>query len=330
MRRFSLLLSGLLVLALLAGCGKKSTDVYQKEAGPAPLKEPVTLKIGQLPIVDGLPFWVAEQKGFFKDQGVNVELVTFKSANERDAAIMSGQIDGMLADLIATSTLVSSGTKVKIASLALGAKQEEGPIGIVAAPNSGISDLKDLKGQEIAISTNSVIHYVTEKLLEESGLKPDEVKLTNIPSIPVRYESLMAGKIKAAALPDPLLTLAEKKGAKLLATDAKAKQNYSHSVIVFTEEALNKKAEGIKHFFIAYNRAVAAINLGPDDYTKMVIEKGNLPLEVAIWSPQPFSMAQAPKKEDVERVLEWLEGKQLLKSKLTYEQLVGPALFPQP
>lgn len=331
-RSLSAVLAGVLSLAVIAGCSSPS-DTYKKASPtPAPVApgKEVTLKIGQLPIVDGLPFWVGDQKGYFKQQGVNVELIKFQSANDRDTAIMSGQIDGMLADVVATTSLVGNGTKVQIASLSLGAKQEEGPLALLAAPNSGITKVEELKGQEIAVSNYSVMHYSLEKMLLDAGFKPDEIKLVSIPQIPVRFESLMSGKVKAAILPDPLFSLAAHKGAKLLLNDATAKQNYSQSVIVFTDKAMNEKLDAVKRFFLGYNLAVADIAVNPDGYKEILAEKASLPAEIKeAYKVVPFPMAQAPRQAEVEGVVQWLLEKQIIKSKVEYSQLVNPAALPQ-
>ena len=62
-------------------------------------KEDTTLKIALLPIMDTLPFYVAEQNGHFADAGIQVELVPVKSPTERDALMQAREVDGMLTDL---------------------------------------------------------------------------------------------------------------------------------------------------------------------------------------------------------------------------------------
>ncbi|HYF91749.1 MAG TPA: MetQ/NlpA family ABC transporter substrate-binding protein [Symbiobacteriaceae bacterium] len=336
-RTLSFALAGVLALSVLAGCGSKPGKVYEQPASPAnpatPKQAEGKLKIGQLPVVDGMPFWVAAEKGYYKQEGVEVELITFKSANERDAAIISGDIDGMLADPIATATLVASGTPVKIASLGLGATKAEGPMAIIAAPGSGITKVEDLKGVEIAISNGSVMDFVVEKLLTEAGLKKEEIKTTNIPQIPIRYESLMSGKIKAAILPEPWLSMAaaEGKGTKTILHDATAgKLDYSLSVIPFREQSMKEKPEAIKRFFLAYNRAVNDIRLSPQGFMDLLIREGKVPVEVkTVYKNVPPSMAQAPKKEDLESVVQWLVDRKIIKSPVSYEQLVDTSLLPK-
>ena len=97
MRRFVRWTSpAILVLSalLLAGCdGEGSTPSL--EGLPA---EHQTLTMAVLPVIDILPFHVADQNGFFEQIGVNVELVPVKSAQERDTLMQTGQVDGMLTD----------------------------------------------------------------------------------------------------------------------------------------------------------------------------------------------------------------------------------------
>ncbi|MFZ5817966.1 MAG: MetQ/NlpA family ABC transporter substrate-binding protein [Bacillota bacterium] len=327
-RKLVALLSLLLMISLLTACGTKPTDVYNKKGAAEQSGPPVTLKIGQLPVIDGLPFWVAEKQDYYKKQGINVELITFKSALERDAALEGGQIDGSLTDIIGAVTLFAKGTKLQITSLALGATKEEGPFAILAAPNSGITSAEQLKGVEIGISTNSVIHYVTDKLLLENGLKQEEIKVTNIPQIPVRFEALLSGQIKAATLPEPLLSLAVMKGAKVILSDTQAKQNYSHSVIVFTDKAIQEKGAAIRKFFGAYNAAVFDIQQRPTDFKELLAEQAKLPAEIKdSYKVTPFSMAQAPVKGELEAVVQWLLDKKIISSKVEYEQIVNKALF---
>lgn len=328
-RTFTLVLSAVLALAILAGCGAKPEENYGKPAGSTEAPKPVTLKIGQIPVIDGLPFWVAQQKDYYKAIGVNVELITFKSAQERETAMAAGELDGMLTDTITTGTLVSSGTALKIASLGLGATKQEGPISIVTAPNSGLKSINDLKGKEIAISTTTMMQYTAEHLLQDAGFTPEEMKFTNIASIPVRYEALMSGQVPAAILPDPLLSLAIANGATLVGDDTKAQHNYSQSVIVFTEKAMTEKLDGVKKFFLAYNLAVRDIKENPNAYKELLVVNAKLPAEIKDkYQVVPFSPAQAPTKADLERVVQWLADKGITKTKLTYEQLVDTAALP--
>ena len=325
-------LAALMVAGLLAGCGgARPQNAYSKqEPAPSAPETVGSLKIGLIPTVDCLPFWVAESKDYYRQQGVDVELVRFASATEREAALASGQIDGSLTDIMNAVTLYTSGTPVAITSINLGATIEEGPFAIVSAPGSGITQPEQLKGVEIAIATNTIIAYVTEKLLLENGFTPAEIKTVSIPQIPVRFQNLISGTVKAATLPEPLLSLAVHKGGTVVLTDAEAKRNYSQSVIVFSEKAVKEKAEAIRRFFVAYNLAVFDIDQEPEAYKELLATEANLPAEIKdSWQVITFSPAQAPGKAEVEEVVEWLLSKGYIKERVAYEDIVNTTLYPQ-
>lgn len=329
----TLMLAVALTAGLVAGCGSKPQDGYNKPNLPDNDAPPVTLKIGQMPTPDGLPFWVAEAKDYYTQQGVNVELITFKSANERDAALMGGQIDGMLTDPMGAITLYATGTPVKIVSLGLGATPQEGVFGIVSAPGSGITELSQLKGVEIANSTNTITHYVMDQLLKDAGFTDEEIQITGIPSIPIRYDALMNGQVQAALLPDPWMTLAKLDGGTVIISDAQGERNYSQSVIAFTEQALQEKHDGIRRMLLAYNSAVADIRLNPtsDEYLQLLVDKASLPVQAKLAYASDgvaVSFAQAPAKEDLESVITWLLEKNFIDHPLTYEELVDTSVLP--
>lgn len=295
-RTAALVLVLLFVLGLVPGCLKKAETP----------KEDPKLKIGLLPIVDALPFWIAEQKGYFSQMGINVELVPFTAAVERDAVIQAGGIDGYVGDLLSAVLMKNGGVDIRIASVGLGATPEEGRFAILAAPGSGIESADQLKGVEVAISQNSIIEYINEQLLLAAGLKPEEIKVVSVPKIPVRFEMLVKGQIKAATLPDPLAKLAEVQGAKLVLDDTKG-TNLSQTVILFRQDAISAKPETIKKLLKAYSMAVADINSKPDDFRGILVEKARLPEPIKeSYQIDHFSAPQAPKAEDVGRVVPWV------------------------
>lgn len=101
-------------------------------AAEAPDQEP--LRIAVLPILDSLPIFVAEQEGFFAEQGVAVELIPVASAPERDQFMQAGQIDGMINELVSTFFYNQDEIRISIVRFARVATTE--------APVSGSSPLR--------------------------------------------------------------------------------------------------------------------------------------------------------------------------------------------
>lgn len=81
-----------------------------------PLKlhaQPSSLRIALLPILDTFPYYVAEAKGYFEEYGLNVKAVTVASGLARDQLMQSGEIDGMLNELITTANFNRKRVQVK-------------------------------------------------------------------------------------------------------------------------------------------------------------------------------------------------------------------------
>lgn len=302
----------ILALVAVTGCAGKKEE---------------KIRIGLLPIVDSLPFYVALDKGYFQGEGVNVQLVNFDSAVERDSAIQAGEIDGTLGDVLAVAALNNSGTPVKMVSLGLGETGKEGRFAILSSPGSGITKPEQLKNVPVAISTNSIIEYVTDVLLLEQGLQPGEIKKEAIPKIPVRLSLLLEDKIKAACLPDPLAALAQSKGAKLVVDDTAS--NLSQTVIYFRNSFLGQNPQAVTKFLKAYGRAAAEINGNPGAYSGLLVEKARVPREaLAVFKMDHYPAPQLPDKKQVEKVIQWMTEKGLLKQQFKYEDITRVDLLP--
>jgi len=322
-RSIALLLALTLTAAALfaAGCssGSKTTTTAAEK--------PAAVKIGTLPTEDSLPLWVAEQRGYFATQGLtDVQIVSFQSAQERDAAFASGAIDAFMGDIIAAVNLQAGGKPTTIATIMLGADQSQGRFGIVAAPTSGIKSLTELAGVPVGTSSATIQEFVLDGLMAESGVPTASVKVEEVKKVPVRMELLMAGKIKAAALPEPFLTLAEQGGAPLVASDTSATANLSQTVLVFSDKYLEKPGGAAAEAAVlkAWDLAVNDINKDPQSVLPLLVEKARLPESLkTTYKVNTYPTAQVPTKAQVDAVLAWMTGKGYLKGDVTYTDLVS-------
>src|SRR5690349_13330011 len=116
---------------------------------------------------------VAKQKGWFKDAGLDVELVWFEYLPSIDA-FSAGKVDAVT--VVADDAMVTgaNGGKSKIIALL---DYSEGSDMIVGAP--GINSIKDLKGKKIGIEVTLVEHLLLLKALEANGMKQSDVELVN-------------------------------------------------------------------------------------------------------------------------------------------------------
>jgi len=294
-----------------------------------PQQVPVeTLRFGILPIDKALPLYVAEQEGFFSAQGVKVELVLFSSAVERDAAMQAKQLDGQLGDLFSTALLNQGGTKVIAVRTIMNTTPETPMYTILAAPTSKIRTVNDLRGVEIGVSMNTVIEYITDKLLVEcGGLSAEEFRKVEVSKIPVRLEMLATGKLEAATFPEPTASLAAGRGTRVIVDDRACPA--PPSTLVFNSDALRSKRDAIKKFLVANEQAVQVIDSKPKLFSSLLVEKGLIPkdLEGAYIVP-PFPGASVPSREEVNEVIGWLISKRLLTEPIPYEAMINATFLP--
>jgi len=282
-----------------------------------------SLKIGLLQIEDSVPFYVAEKEGYFQQEQIDVELIPFLSALERDSALIAGAIDGAISDPIGALLLDKGEGILKITSLGLGKTPAEGIFAILAAPDSEIKTIEDLKGAEIAVSNATIIEYVTDRLLEMQGFSPDEIKKVEVKKMPIRMQMLLSGTVKAATLPEPLASIAAGKGATILTTDGDTDESLSQTVVIIRADVLTGRKDDVAALFRAYRRGVQAINSEPENYRGLVAEKGRIPPFMA----DSYPIATYPEPEPFSRTLyepaaAWLAGKGLIGS-VAYEDMVA-------
>lgn len=319
-KAFLLITVIIMSLSLAAGCGK-AVQTGTKGIQDQPLK------IGVLFIEDNLPLFLAEAEKRFAAVGLNVELVPFPSAVERDAALQAGQIDGETADIIAACLLKKGGADVRIASITLGVTPQEGRFVLLGSPNSNFKSAKDLAGVKIAVSENTIIEYITDTLLINKGLKKEQIQKLNIPKIPIRLQMLVDNQVQAALLPDPLASLAEMQGAKVIIDDTKSDTNVSQVVLMFRKESIDTKRDAVKKLIEVYGQAAEDLTKDQAKYRPLLIEKAKIPGPIKNTYTSPaFSAPQIPAEQDIRNVVNWMVENKLLEKPYGYDELVDQTL----
>lgn len=298
------------LLLLMAGCGS------QPQAKEKKLSK---LTIGLMPDTDSIPFIIAAEHGYFAEEGVEVELVPFKSAMERDAALQSGNLDGAISDLLAVIFARSGGFAVHAVSYT------DGNYNLVAGGNSGIAASADLRGKEIAISRNTIIEYVTDEILVVNGIEEEDVSKVVIPQIPVRLEMLQSGNLAAAVLPEPMASVAVASGSRYVTGSGELGIN--PGVIVFSDTSIQEKEASIRAMYRAYNKAVNYLNNTPrTEYIDLVMEKSGFPAPARdALELKPYRSAGMPAQKDVEEAVHWVKSKDLV-GDYSYDDLVSKLL----
>jgi NitT/TauT family transport system substrate-binding protein len=291
----------------------------KQEKAEAP---PSVVRFGTLPVIQALPLFVASKKGYFKEAGINVELVPFNSAMEKDVALSAGQISGYFGDMVTPMVLTANGTLVKIVATYFNTKNEQRMFAILAAPKYTKKDLQGLATAGIACSSNTMLEYLMTRLLLKKGIAADKINLVEVKSIPIRLQMLLSDQVPAAILPEPLVTLAEMKGARVLIDDSGT--GISATVLVFNDQFIAKNPDTVKAFLKAVQRANDFINQNHDQVRPIMNRECKMPepLQQSFTIPK-FPQLNVPRNDEVMDVYTWLRGKNVIKSDMHYGQFVA-------
>lgn len=310
MKKLLFLVSVLVMIVLsAAGCG----NTADKTAGNKELQE---INIGLMPDIDSVPVIMAQEKGYFAEEGLKVNIQQFKSAMDRDAALQSGNLDGAISDMLAVAFAKSGGFDVKVTAFTNGSYK------LIAGKDAEVNSVHDLIGKDVAISKNTIIEYVTDQITVTNNMPENSLNKVVIPQIPTRLEMLQNGKLAAATLPEPMGSIAIYNGCKYITGSDELGIN--PGVMMFTSKAVESKKAELQAFYRAYNKAVAYLNdTDKAQYMDIVIEKSGFPAAAkdALVLPK-YRPAGLPKQQDVTDCLTWMNQKNLIKQNYTYDDIV--------
>lgn len=306
------LLSFVVFLGLFLSCSSgKKKDV-----------EILKLTIGVMSSMDYFPLAVAQQKGYFAEEGLDVTLQKFYAPNDRDAALQSGNLDGTILDYTGGAIQRAGGISLQFTS------QCDGTFALMAGKGSGIASVNDLKGKNLAVSRNTVIDFCTDMALEKARLSDADITKSEINKIPLRLEMLRNGKIDATMLPDPFASLAKNGGNTSILTMNEL--GFHVTGIAFHEKVIHEKSEAIKKFYIAYNKAIEDIQSHPaKDFRNLLIQEIGFSSETVDSVVLPsYTKATLPQESDLSATLSWLKSRKLITSDFDMQSLVAPGLIP--
>ncbi|ROR01540.1 ABC transporter substrate-binding protein [Desulfosoma caldarium] len=279
------------------------------------------LRLGILPVLDTLPLQVAATEGYFSKHGLTVELVTFDSALERDAAMQAGQLEGYFGDMVNTVLMVRSGIPLRMVTVAYASRPGQRQFALVGRPGLDTPSLDAMTSGTVGLSNATIMEYLLD-LMEERGLvPPGRFERLEVKKIPVRMQMLLGGRLDLAILPEPLVTLAVSQGARVYVTDENL--HVPLTVVGLLQRLLTDSSKTGERFLLAYREALAALAKDSEKYRPLMATSCRIPDQVAATFRIPvFPEAGVPPKPDVERLLAWMRTRGLVSQALSAKDLV--------
>jgi NitT/TauT family transport system substrate-binding protein len=264
--------------------------------------------VATLPIADTILLHEARDKGFFAKRGLDVELVPFQSAMEKDQAILAGGLDGHFCEMGSVIMQRSQGLPFRVVATTTHTGPGQRVFGLVTRPGSEARGLSGLRGATVGVSKPYMVDFMTGVFLEGAGLPGDFLERVDVRRIPIRYQMLVSGRLDLATFPEPLLSMAEGEGGRVLADDRGLDMPLA---VVALRDGL--PAWAVPAFRGALSDAVASVNAGPGAAVARMGELGLIPPALAGgYRPPAFDPGKIPSalpgRALFGRYVSWLEG----------------------
>lgn len=297
-----------LALSLLLSSSASATE------NPAPgAASPAKVRWGWYKVYQ--PVYIAQEKGYFKESGIELELVgPFTSGPAAVQAATAGKVDAAHTAITGLATAAAEGFKLKAVADSQSETKKAPLMRWYVKKESPIREAKDLKGKTIAVNSFSGSFYFTIlKYLEKAGLKKEDVKFVNMPH-PNQPQALLTGQVDVAGVIDPFSAqLQESNETRTLVTGYDILGENQFSVIFFTEEFIKKNPETVKKFVRAYQKAVGFIEKNPDLASQIIAKQ--IEIDPKYNTLHRYTRNAQVKLQDVEFWIRSLEDSGILKQK---------------
>jgi NitT/TauT family transport system substrate-binding protein len=183
-------------------------------------KPQVSIAVGGKSQFYYLPLTIAERLGYFKDEGLDVEISDFEGGSKALQAVVGGS-----ADVVAgawENTIDQQPKGLQLQGFVLMGRYPAISVGIAKAKAARYKSPKDLKGMKIGVtapgsSTNRVVLH----LLAQDGLKGDDVSIIGVGTSSGAIAAMRSGALDAMSNVDPIMTMLEASGDVVIIADTR-------------------------------------------------------------------------------------------------------------
>jgi NitT/TauT family transport system substrate-binding protein len=233
---------------------------------PAGMAAAQAITVGATSSTSDAPIYIADKKGYFRAEGLDVKVVNFRSAADMVAPLGAGQIEAGAGSASAgLYNAVARGIKIKIVADKASSAPGYGATKILIRKDhveSGrYKTLADLKGMRFAMNAPGVSNTSTlNTLLKSAGLRYSDVETVDMP-LPDHVAALKNKSVDASASVEPGPALAVRNGdAIVLKSDDDILPNHQIAVLLYAEEFALERPAAAKRFMRAYIQAVRFYN----------------------------------------------------------------------
>ncbi|MFX0132745.1 MAG: ABC transporter substrate-binding protein [Candidatus Hodarchaeota archaeon] len=220
------------------------------------------------------PFYIAKEKGFDKEEGINLEVIMSENVEARRSSLLSGEVDLVGITLDAVIVAQSNGVPMTVVGVS---DMSYGGDGIIAKEN--IKTIADLKNKRIACPEGQPSHFFLLYLLQEENISPDEIKLVPADDGGQSAYLFTAGDVDAAVTWDPWISKADEMTNGHVLVTTKDRPSLILGIVAANENKLDQKAKNITAAMRAWYKAVEFYFKNKSDANGIMTKYYNVPID---------------------------------------------------
>jgi NitT/TauT family transport system substrate-binding protein len=226
------------------------------------------IKVGSSPVLSSVGIYLAKERGYFKEQGLEVEISDFGNSGAPMTMLLSkGELDVGAGNITAgLFNAIANGEQFKIVADKGNIDKNKDYLSLIVRNDhikSGrYKSLKDLKGFKMGLTSLDGVsqEILTEKFLQSVGLKLEDVTFVKLSYADMNL-ALKSGTIDATIQIEPFLTKAQSEGiATKVAGGSSVYPKQQSGVLLYSPKFIKESPEEAKKFMIAYAKAVNDYN----------------------------------------------------------------------
>lgn len=186
----------------------------------APEKAKVHIAVGGKAAFYYLPLTIAEQLGYFKAEGLEVQISDFAGGSQSLRAVVGGSADVVSGAYEHTINMQAKNQILQC--FALMGRAPQLSVGIASSRAAAYRSVKDLRGMKVGVSApGSSTNMLVNQLLAKAGLKPSDVSIVGVGTGAGAIAAMKSGQIDAISNTDPVMTKLEQDGAVKIIADTR-------------------------------------------------------------------------------------------------------------
>ena len=222
------------------------------------------------------PIFIAQEKGWFKEAGLDLTLKDFQSAAQVPLAVVSGDADlGVTAFTAGFFNLAAKGGLKVVA--AQSAERPGYQLNVIAVTNpaweQGVRSVKDLTGKRVAVTTvGSSVHYSLEIVARKYGVDTKALTIVALQSIPNMVAAFKGGQVDAAVFPITTFRQVESEGSGKPIAYVGDEVPWQLGAVFTSPKTIADRRPLVEKFIAGYRRGAAAYHeaFGKRDNGKLV------------------------------------------------------------